>query len=278
MARREGPQNIPPALFDLYRATLNPNSSANIVKTRYPFQMPLMQEGGPGVSVAQIVQRDRFKTAVANFANVSEAERQRWYAAAPEWSSFLWYYNYYIMSDLAGNADWKGGGFGVIKTIQFVKDSVPVAGNKSFTINTVDPAKTVVMMFGNSFISDKVQRGASSVAYNGSVNIALSPNVEIDIAEVKLQGETGISDVAEGTGDGLWGAPRVTALTVNQLTVAITMTNWSGTCYFSWEIIEHKAQTIFPVIDSIAATAVIISWAKTPSVAADITLIVIEYI
>ncbi len=278
MARREGDQSIPPALLDLYRATLNPNSSVNVVKTRYPFTMPKMQEGGPGVSAAQIVQRDRFKLAIANFANRSEAERQRWYAAAPEWNSFLWYYNYYIMSDLAGNADWKDGGFGVIKSIQFVKDTVGTGGSKSFTISTVDPAKTVVMMFGNSYVSDKIQRGSGSIVDGGTNNHALSPNVDPDISEVRINGQGGHSEVIAGNGEGDWAAPYADALIAAQLTVKMVATAMTITAKYSWEIIEHKAQTVFPVIDSIAATAVVISWSVTPSVAADITLIVIEYI
>ncbi len=273
-----GEQNIPSELLDSYRATLNPHPTGNIVKKRYPYRMPPMQEGGKGVSAKQSEQRERFKTIRDNFLALSPAERARWYDSMPVWNSFLWYYNYFIMSGLAGNADWQDGGFGVIKSIQFVKETVTVGGNKTFVINAVDAAKSVVMMFGNSYISDKVQRGVNSVQDGSTVNIALSPNVDIAIAEVKLAGAAGFMDIAEGTGDGKWGAFYVNALTTSQLTVGLTDIVAVNTYPFSWEIIEHKAQTVFPVIDSIAAEAVVISWSNTPSVGADVTIIVIEYI
>ena len=188
MAKFEDPQNIPSPLLDLYRATLNPHPTGNIVKKRYPFRMPRMQEGGKGVHSGQKTQRERFKTAMADFREVSPAERSRWYAAEPPWSSFLWYYNYFIMSSLAGNANQQQGGVGVIKSIQFVSKSIPTGGNEAVTIATVDPTKTVIMLFGNSYIKDKVQRGTNTVTDGSTVNIAPSPNVEVAISEVKLAG------------------------------------------------------------------------------------------
>lgn len=46
MAKFEGTQNIPSELLDLYRNSLNPHPTGNIVKKRYPHRMPKMQEGG----------------------------------------------------------------------------------------------------------------------------------------------------------------------------------------------------------------------------------------
>lgn len=278
MAKFEGDQEIPPALLDLYKATLNPTPTGKIVKTRYPFHMPKMQEDGPGVSAAQVAQRDRFKLALANFANRSGAERQKWYDNAPEWGSHLWYYNYYIMSDLAGNADWKDGGFGVIKSIQFVKDTVGVGGGKSFTIDTVDPDKTVVMIFGNSYISDKVHHYDGIDNYNTEIQVNLSPNINIDIAEIRLRGMGGHMTMGESGGDGYWGEWVVTDVTAAYIKIRLQMVYGNPPYGWSMDIIEHKSQTIYPVIDSIAAEAVVIGWSVPPSVAADITLIVIEYI
>ena len=278
MAEFEGEQNIPSELLDSYRATLNPHPTGSIVKKRYPYRMPPMQEGGRGVSTKQNEQRARFKNIRDNFATLSQAERQRWYDNMPPWASFLWYYNYFIMSGLAGNADWKDGGFGVIKSIQFVKETVQVGGNKTFVINTVDAAKSVVMMFGNSYISDKVQRGFSSIVDGGTNNHALSPEVDPAISEVKISGQGGYMETAAGDGQGDWCAPYASALIAAQLTVKMISVALTVTVGYSWEIIEHKAQTVYPVIDSIAATAVVISWSNTPSVPADVTIIVIEYI
>jgi len=115
-----------------------------------------MQEGGKGVSQAQVAQRERFKTAKNNFATLSDAERARWYAAEPPWSSFLWYYNYFIMSSLMGNADIQDGGAGVIKSIQHKLVTIPAGtGEGSVAITAVDVDKTVVMLNGASLAIDE---------------------------------------------------------------------------------------------------------------------------
>jgi len=278
MAKLEEPQDIPSGLLDLYRGTLNPHPTGNIVKKRYPYRMPRMQEGGKGVHAGQITQRARFKKAIQDFKGVSTANRARWYAAEPPYSSFLWYYNYFIMSSLAGNANVKDGGIGVIKSIQYVSKSIPTAGNEAITIAAVDPAKTVVMLFGNSYISDKVQRGTNQVSRNSTVNIALSPNIDTAIAEVILKGAGGRMDLDAGTGTGEWADPYVSALTTSQLTVGWQDVALADPCKFSWEIIEHKSQTVYPYVKTIAAEAITLSWPVTPSVAAVIGAIVIEYI
>lgn len=226
---------------------------------------------------AKLAQQARFKEAIQLFAGVSPAGRQRWYDNSPVWGSFLWYYNYFIMSALAGNAEPAQGGAGVIKSIQVVKESVPTTGGKSFSISTVDAAKTVVMLYGNSYISDLIQRGNNHVVQNSTVQIALSPNIDLAIAEVILTGQTGYQAIDEGTGEGNWAHPYVSALSTSQLTVGL-QAGYSLDCYFSWQIIEHKAQTIYPVITSIGASAIVIDWAKVPTIAADVSIIVIEYI
>jgi len=279
MAKTEGVQSVPSALLDAYRATLGEQRPDNSVEKRYPYRLPTMQGGKSNETAAQRIQRDRFKIAITDFEKVSPAERARWYAGMPPWSSLLWYYNYFIMSSLMGNANITDGGAGVIKSIQFIKEEVPMTGGKSYAINTVDPAKTVVMMFGNSFISDLVQRGFDTIADGGTNNHALSPNVNLALAEVRINGYGGHEEIAEGTGDGDWAQPYVSALIPSQLSVSlIASAALNFSVGYSWEIIERKAQTIFPVITSIAAEAVVIDWAKVPSVVADVSIIVIEYI
>lgn len=278
MAKTEGDQEIPSGLLDAYRATLGEQVTGKGIGKRYPWHVKNMQAGGSGETPAQRIQRNRFKTIRDNFHTLSQADKERWYAAMPEYSSLLWYYNYFIMSGLSGNADITDGGAGVIKSIQFVKEEVPTTGGKSYTINAVDPTKTVVMMFGNSFIADKVQRGSSTIADGGTNNHVLSPVVDPVISEIRINGSGGnmFGDLDNIYGD--WGAPYASALIAAQLTVKMVATNAPFTAGYSWEVIEHKAQTIYPVITSIAAEAVVIDWSKVPSVAADISIIVIEYI
>lgn len=276
MAKLEEPQDIPSELLDLYRGALNPHPTLNIVKKRYPYRMPRMQEGGKGVHTGQKAQRARFKEAITLFQGISSSDRARWYAAEPPWASFLWYYNYFIMSSLAGNADITDGGAGVIKSIQYVYKSIPTGGNEAITIAAVDPAKTVVMLFGNSYIADRIQRGTGTVATGGTTNKALSPSIDVSIAEVILRGSAGWQEITEGSGEGRWGDVYVSALTSSQLTVGLGANLVSTN--FSYEVIEHKAQTVYPYVKTIAAGAITISWPVTPSVAAIIGAQVIEYI
>jgi len=246
------------------------------VRKRFPWRMPKMQKGGPGVTPAQIVQRNRFIYVIDKYIPLDAVSRQRWVDANPEYKSYLFGYNFFMMEGLTGGGPVQYPQ--MIKTIQVVKQSVPTTGGSSFSISTIDPAKAVVLIQGNSYISDKIQRGVNSVAYNGTQNIALSPSIDPAISSVRILGSTGKMSLSEGTGDGLWGAPYVSALSASQLSVKCDMPNFSGTCYFSWEITEHKAQTVYPVLVSISANAVVIDWALVPSVAADVSITVVEYL
>jgi hypothetical protein len=103
----------------------------------------------------QRAQRTRFKTALADFANVDAPTRERWYNAAPIWNSFLWYYNYFLMSSLVGNANISEGGAAVVKSIQFKTMSIGAGtAEGSVAITAVDPTKCVVMLYGNSIAVD----------------------------------------------------------------------------------------------------------------------------
>lgn len=157
MARIEGTQNIPSEWLDIYRSNLLGDHPAGYIRKRYPYRIPRLQEGGSGVSQKQIAQRARFKTARDNFKTLTPTQRQRWFDSEPPWSSFLWYYNYFIMSSLIGNADTSQGGFGVIKSIQTVQMSMPSgSGEGTVAISTIDASKSVVMLWGSSVAEGQV--------------------------------------------------------------------------------------------------------------------------
>lgn len=151
MAKITTPQNIPSELLKGYQGVLGEARLDEKVHKRYPFQIPAMQTLVGYPSAKQKEQRARFLVAKENFANVDWPTRQRWYAAMPEWGSLLWYYNYFIMSSLTGNANILEGGAGMIKSIQFKTIAMPSgAGEGQVAITAVDITKTVVMLFGAS--------------------------------------------------------------------------------------------------------------------------------
>lgn len=273
MANAEGDQNIPAALLDLYRGTLGEKRPAGPVQKRYPYRLPKMQEGGTGVTDDQKKQRERFKTAMDLFAGRTAAERERWYENEPVWNSFLWYYNFFIMSALTGNANLDQGGVGVIKSIQHVKDSVPTTGGKEFTINSVDPTKCVVMLNGSARRVPRVIRGSGSVGTSGS-QLTHSGGIDADKCTVKLDGAASY-EIVEGNNIPL--APIVTALATNTIDIDWPLTP-VGAADVSYEITEHNEGSVYPVIVSIAATKVTINWSETPDAAADVSIDVIEYI
>jgi len=160
MAKVTGTQSIPSTLALAYSALLTPKITGGQIRLRCPFDRPKSRAGGVDESDAQIAQRLRFKTAIGHFKNESSANKTRWYNAAPIWNSFLWYLNYFIMSDLTGNADIQHGGSGVIKSIQFKTIAMPSGtGEGSVAITAVDPAKCVVMLYGSSYIDYELSTG-----------------------------------------------------------------------------------------------------------------------
>lgn len=164
MAKTDGTQNIPSELLDGYRAALGEERPDDGVRKRYPYRVPTMQTLVGHPATKQKAQRARFLTAISDFANVDEATRQRWYAAMPEWGSFLWYYNYFIMSSLTGNANIPQGGAGMIKSIQFKTIAMPAgAGEGQVAIDAVDINKSVVMLYGNSYTWSEAEQWAMSV-------------------------------------------------------------------------------------------------------------------
>lgn len=166
----------------------------------------------------------------------------------------------------------------MIKSIQVIKESVPVTGTKSFTINTVDPARTVVMIQGNSVKWAKTQRGASTITDGGTNNHAISPTVDPTLCEVIVEGIGGEGSGSEGESSSAIAAPYASALIAAQLTVKLVDTFPPITVGYSWQVIEHKETIIYPVLVSVAATAVVIDWATVPDIAADVSITVVEYL
>ena len=155
MAKTGGTQNVPSALLDAYRAALGEQDPRARIGKRYPYRVPHMQTVGGHPTKAQKSQRTRFNTARANFANVAPSQRTRWYENEPEYGSYLWYYNYFIMSSLLGNANINQGGSGVIKSIQHVLITIPAGtGEGSVALDAIDIAKAVVMLNVGSLAID----------------------------------------------------------------------------------------------------------------------------
>lgn len=177
-------QNIPSALLDGYRAALGEERPDTGVRKRYPYRVPTMQTKVGHPSPKQKAERTRFLTAKGDFAGVDWPGRQRWYDAAPPTSSFLWYYNFFIMSSLVGNADTHAGGFGVIKSIQYVTAILPAGASQdvNVAIAEVDPTKTVVMLFG---------AGARAVGEDAYVPIYPYPKA-LTATQLKIRASTTI--------------------------------------------------------------------------------------
>ena len=271
-------QSIPSELYAGYTRTLARVSSTGKVSRRYPFRLPHMQSGSPRVSQAAQAQRERFKAATQKFAAMPEAQRERYYAAAPEWNSVLWYYNYAIMSALAGNANADAGGCGVIKSIQNVSGFISASGVTALPIAAIDNSKSVVMLYGASYISDKIQRGTGTVTSGGSTVIPIS-TVDPALCTVNVRGSDFLIDItSDGYGGGRESIAFAAALSATQLTVSAS-TGYSVSQFpFSWEIVEHRAQTVYPIIDAIESEAVKLKWSLEPSQGAIVSATVIEYI
>lgn len=150
MVMLTGTQEIPSALLDLYRGTLTEKQPDGTSRKRYPYRLPGMQAGGSYIKPKQIIQRNRFKAVIAKFNATSAAERARWYAARPPWSSFLWYYNYFMMSGLMDVLGANPEGASVINTIKHYPFTLPqgAAANVTVNISEVDPSKAMGFFYG----------------------------------------------------------------------------------------------------------------------------------
>ena len=274
MAKIEGTQDIPSELKYLYDGALTPIMPNAVVRGRYPWRIPKMQKGGSGVSVNQEEQRSRWLAIQAKFNLLSQAEKERWYAAAPQWHSLLFYYNYFMMSGLMGNAVVGEQGGGVIKSIQVMRASVPVSGTHIFTLPTpVIAAKTVIMIQGSSRKVPRVLRGSGSIAVGGST---LNIGDTVDPAKCSTKVDGG-AYLEVGAGLFVVFPPYVSALSATQISIA-----WSTTpdaaSVVGWEVIEHVEGSVYPVLVSVSNTQVTIDWAEVPNAAADVSITAIEYL
>jgi len=165
VAKTEGTQDIPSALLDKYRATLGEQRPDKTIEKRYPYRLPQMQAGGAGETAAQRTQRGRFKTVLNQFKTLSFAEKQRWYAGMPEWSSLLWYYNFFILSGLIDVLGADARGASVIKKIQNTTVTVPAGGTTITHASVIDSEKAVVMLWGAAYDYDWDQVGDTPYAW-----------------------------------------------------------------------------------------------------------------
>lgn len=159
MAKTEGEQTIPSALLDAYRATLGEQRPALGVQKRYPWRLPTMQAGKSNETAGQRIQRGRFKTVRDSFKTLTPAERARWYAAMPPYSSLLWYYNYFMLSGLMDVLGADARGASVIKSIQNRTIELPLDGTTITHAAVIDASKAVVMLWGASYDFDWDQVG-----------------------------------------------------------------------------------------------------------------------
>lgn len=151
MAKTEGTQSIPSEWLDAYRATLGEQRPNTAVHKRYPWRLPNMQAGKSGETAAQRIQRARFLYVRDKFKALTPAERARWYAAMPPWSSLLWYYNFFMLSGLMDVLGGDTRGAQVIKTIQNRTLEVPLAGTTITHATVIDASKAVIMLWGGGY-------------------------------------------------------------------------------------------------------------------------------
>lgn len=235
-----------------------------------------MQAGGTRETKLQKEARDRWRYVVKRYNETSAVEKARWAAANPEYNSFLYGYNFWMLEGLQGAGPEQYPQ--MIKSIQVIKDTMSKTGNTGFVCATVDPTKTVILINGNSFVSDLIQTHQGTMGSNSEETINLSPNIDPSIAEVIVRGSGGYSDVSEGTGQGNWSDVVMSFLSASQ--VKIQLPNLGSGLQFPWsvQVIEHKAQTVYPVLVSIAAELITMAWPVEPTVDAEISITVVEYL
>jgi len=121
------------------------------VKKRSPYRIPVQQSNKASLTPKQQRQRAWFLEAVGKFNLLPSSERSRWYASAPPISSFLWYYNWFMMNAIPNLWGVVPGGAGILKGIQNVKETIPITGAWATFPTAVDPSKCVFMLYGNAY-------------------------------------------------------------------------------------------------------------------------------
>jgi len=158
-------QDIPSAIRTLYDGTITPAMPGDAIRGRYPWRKPNKQLNGYAVSLKEQEQRTRWLEIRNKFKNIDAATRARWYDARPVWHSLLWYYNYFMMSGLLGNAVIGNKGAGVIKDINHYNFTLGTGANPEATIaiDACDPAKTMCFFYGAGW--QEVLSGVVAVMY-----------------------------------------------------------------------------------------------------------------
>jgi len=233
-----------------------------------------MQEGGPDVKAAQKIQRDRFKYAKTKYLTLDATAKARWAAANPEYHSYLFGYNFFMLEGLIGGGPVQYPQ--MIKSIQVHKAEVPTTGTKSFAITAVDPDKTVILIQGSARKVPKVIRGSGSVATGGST-LSLGDTIDQDKCTVKLDGNGAKEQSVDQSFWNIPCEPYVSSLSATQIGIAWSITP-DNAATIGWEVTEHVEGAVHPVLVSIAAEAVVIDWAEVPDAAADVSITVVEYL
>ena len=268
-------QSIPSELRTLYKRACQIDTTSkgtHYIRSRYPWRVPHMQAGGADVSPAQLVQRNRFIYAKNKYAELDATARARWVAANPEYHSYLFGYNFFMLEGLMGGGTMEYPQ--MIKSIQVIKEEVPTTGTKSFTLSPeVDPTKCVVMIQGSARKVPKVLRGAGAVAAAGAV-LNIGDTVDPDKCSVLLQGGSW-HEIGEAVAVPI--APYLSDISITTVTI-----DWpvavNATADVGFEVTEHVEGAVYPVQVSIAAAAVVIDWAEVPDSAADVSITVVEYL
>lgn len=274
----EGTQNIPSEFEEIYSAALTKKGTNNFCKKRSPFYLPKMQAGGAGVTPAQKIWRGRFIEVASRFKGLSQSDKARWYNALPPDYTDIGYYNFYVLSSYNFAILKFLEVAGVINSIQFAEDIVPVSGGKVFTINSVDTTKTVVVPLGNSYIKDTIYRGKGTVLDGDSTVQNIGGTIDTSLADVRLNGFRVSASLGADGGviDGY--NAIIDALSTTQITIKAPYVSEFTEMSFFWEIIEKKARVVFPIIKEINATSIKIDWSEQPDLANRVSIQVIEYI
>lgn len=268
-------QSIPSEERIRYKRALqiSTNIFGNIfVRTRYPWRIPHMQAGGAGETKSQRIQRDRFRYAKNKYALLSAYDKARWVAANPEYHSYLFGYNFFMLEGLMGGGTVEYPQ--MIKSIQVQKAEIPTSGGYTFALSpTIDGDKGVVMIQGSARKVPRVIRGVGAIAAGGAT-LNLGVTIDPGKCSVRLNGPS-YKEQAEGAFVNV--NPILANLSVTQIMIDWPYTPDAGVDV-GYEVIEHLEGAVYPVLVSITDAQVVLDWAEVPDAPADASISVIEYL
>jgi len=164
MAKVEGTQSISSPILNKYKELLTRKTTTNNVRIRMPFQLPKAKAGGQHESAARAAQRARFSTAKDRFNTLGTDDRTNWYDSSPIWNSYLWYYNWFMLSALMGVTGIPGSFEAVIKSIQYANCQIGSAGGTGTCAYTSVNVDKVVFMINGAGWYD-IGAGVAVAAY-----------------------------------------------------------------------------------------------------------------